>query len=848
MAGTLQRSFCISLVVCLAIWGFSLLPQYTLSYEAAHSAFLKGCRAGGRNLECIEQKKNTPQQQLRRLPLADKSALIIETLRIARLSNGSATLIQRHEIDLQNAISSSDNAAHANAHIKNFLNGVKAQPSPDQEFLVVDSLTDEIEETTNLPNILSNIGSHDLSPFSQELPASYFFAHESRSLLPWKLPKWNPYIGSGFPQLLDGHNPYYSPIHLVLKLWPGDATRDFLIFFRVWYWVFGILLIVSQYSHKNIVLFATGTLAVLAPYHTNYIDISFLDVDLLAPLFPALIVLFQSNRLSFKSTAVLTLLLGALAGSFSFIQAQVVFCLSVLFYAICFVYPTKGKSLLLAAITGLGFLFLWPSWSPLVLSLGEFISARDCFSWSPDTPCYATIGLTFETLTQNIFSIPTDSTAGRYTFLTLPGIFFILSIAKQKLAWVFFVSLIVFGGIVIWGAPPSLCSIDWTNGVAFARHSVSHATVAFLVLIGISLGNAVNHQSRKYLLFFWFLCLVLSYFVSNSSFPMVLFWSFSVFGTLLLFVRFFLPKSMLVYRDVLVVASLVLAIAPTFWFSNKYLFLRSHEPLPRQERPLFQQLDPVTPIGLIQDYSRLEDRRHHSPDQILDGNWSGVFGILDLKINMPLYTNAYWELNSELFRNWSGKGLIMYPNRFFGPDSLENYFSKDFEKLMVIHRISLISFHTSEVRLNPSVESPYSKENCRLLGQNSSYSSYICPKVGGVGFFPKGVVQVNDQKAVLDFLKSASVEEVNGLAVISSVQLPHPKAAKGSILSVYRNGDDLAYDLQVEEDGIFVVADTYTKHWKAWVNENPVKIRVVNYAFKGVEISKGRVHLQFKYR
>ena len=88
----------------------------------------------------------------------------------------------------------------------------------------------------------------------------------------------------------------------------------------------------------------------------------------------------------------------------------------------------------------------------------------------------------------------------------------------------------------------------------------------------------------------------------------------------------------------------------------------------------------------------------------------------------------------------------------------------------------------------------------------------------------------------------------NGLAVISSDQLPHPKAAKGSILSVYRNGDDLAYDLQVEEDGIFVVADTYTKHWKAWINEKPSKIRVVNYAFKGVKISKGRVHLRFKYR
>ena len=92
MAGTLQRCFCISLAVCLAIWGFSLLPQYTLSYEAAHSAFLKDCRVGGRNLECIDQKQNTPQQQLRRLPLTDKSALITETLRLARLSNGSETL------------------------------------------------------------------------------------------------------------------------------------------------------------------------------------------------------------------------------------------------------------------------------------------------------------------------------------------------------------------------------------------------------------------------------------------------------------------------------------------------------------------------------------------------------------------------------------------------------------------------------------------------------------------------------------------------------------------------------------------------------------------------------------
>ena len=840
MKGVVQRSLVISICVCLIAWGHNLLSKYTLSYEASHSAFLDGCRAGGEKLECLVS--------LRSFVLDDRSTIISETLLLARLSGGLEKHIRHYENDLRRAIISSENSAHARAHINNFLRGVKAKPRKDQMFLVVDVKDESIKFNIKL----RDVGSHDASPFSQELPANYYFARESRSLLPWNLPKWNPYIGSGFPQILDGHNPYYSPIQLILKLWPSDASRDFFVFFRIWYWVFGILLIVSQFSDRKIILSGVGLLAVLAPYHTNYIDISFLDVDLLAPFFPALVVLFQRNRLSIQWALFSAFFLGCLVGSMSFIQAQVVFCLSVVCCSIFFAFSTRGRSLLFAAATGCGFLLLWPSWGPIVSSVGEFISSRDFY------PCYANYGLSFEALLRNVVSVPVNSTVGRYTFLSLPGLLIFLSILRVRLAWPFFAVLGFFGGLVIWGGPTSLCSNDWVNGVSLSRHSVTHATMAFLVLIGISFSKILESRSKTQTLVFWVVCLGFSFLVSSNSAPKVLFWAFPVLATLLFLSRYLFLKNSTNYRDFAVISSFVIAIGPTFWLSNKYLFLRVQQPYLSQQQLLSNSLasreiqthylDPTTPIGLIQKYSQLEDRRHHSPHRILDGNWSGAFGILDLKINMPLYPIDYWTLNSELFKDWSGKGLAIYPNRFFGPNSREGYFSQEFQKLLVLHRISLIGFHANDIQLNPSPEGPYSEKNCDLLAQNSSYSSYICRKVGGVGYFPRKVVEVKDKDSVIDYLKEVSLAEVNGLAVIYSDHLSNPAAAKGRILSFSRNGDDLAYDLQVEEEGIFVVADTYTKRWKAWVNENPSDIFIVNYIFKGVRVPKGLVHLRFKYR
>ena len=689
---------------------------------------------------------------------------------------------------------------------------------------------------------LRDIGSHDYSPFSTELPANYYFARESDSFLPWRLPKWNPYIGSGFPQILDGHNPYYSPIQLILKLWPGDASRDFLIFFRIWYWTFGILLLVSQFSDRRPVLWGTGLLAVLAPYHSTYIDISFLDVDLLAPFFPALILLLQNDRLSTQTALFLSFILGALAGSMSFIQAQLLFCVAVLFYSIVFAPTSYGKSILLGGSTGCGFLLLWPSWGPIVTNFGDFISARDFYE------CHATLGLGLKNLIHNTTFIPTGSTTGRYTFLTLPGLLLVFSIYRNKSAWILFTGLVFFGCLVIWGLPSGFCSNEWVRGVAFARHSVAHATTAFLALIGISFGNFLEKKSKYKIFCFSVSCLIISVLISTNSEPAIIFWCLSILGAFLLASRYLIFSSIPKCREIVTISSLVMAIAPTFWFSNKYLFLRVQQPDPRQESPLPRQLDPTSPMGLVQQYSKLEDRRHHSPHEILDGNWAGAFGILDLKINMPLYTRDYWVLNSKLFGDWSGKGLVIYPNLFARPNTKESYFSEEFQRLMIIHRISIVSFYSGRTQLNPTSDSPYSADNCELLATNSSYSSFLCPKVGGVGFFPRKVVQVEDQDAVLNYLKTSSLEEVNGLAVIHSKHPAHRVAANGTILSVVRNGDELTYDLQIEKDGLFVVADTYTKDWKAWVNQIPSEIIVTNYAFKGVIVPEGLVRLKLKYR
>ena len=62
-----------------------------------------------------------------------------------------------------------------------------------------------------------------------EIPANYFFHDHFLGT------KWNPYIGSGYPEFLNGHNKAITPSRIFLSFFPGDDGRDVVVFLMPFY-------------------------------------------------------------------------------------------------------------------------------------------------------------------------------------------------------------------------------------------------------------------------------------------------------------------------------------------------------------------------------------------------------------------------------------------------------------------------------------------------------------------------------------------------------------------------------------------------------------------------------------
>ena len=75
-----------------------------------------------------------------------------------------------------------------------------------------------------------------------EAPVDYYYHFNPSSAARPGLPSWNPYAGSGYPVIFDGHNGHASPTRWITRRWPGDRGRDALIFLRVLFWTLGVSL------------------------------------------------------------------------------------------------------------------------------------------------------------------------------------------------------------------------------------------------------------------------------------------------------------------------------------------------------------------------------------------------------------------------------------------------------------------------------------------------------------------------------------------------------------------------------------------------------------------------------
>jgi hypothetical protein len=269
--------------------------------------------------------------------------------------------------------------------------------------------------------------------------------------------------------------------------------------------------------------------------------------------------------------------------------------------------------------------------------------------------------------------------------------------------------------------------------------------------------------------------------------------------------------------------------------------------------PVPLELDPATPLGEVQRLSRSENRRHFSPF-ILYPNWSSVFRILDVRLLEALYPKTYFALNGAdgLFPNWErDPSHAIRPDRFVRPVHPSLLFGDAFERLLIVNRVSLFSFMAgSRIDLPGDAPGPYAVSRCQLLARSMQITSYVCPAIGGIAYFPKAVAQVTSDAEALTILRQKALADLIDFATVERVgqqDAPRSQAAAGTIVSSSIEPDRMAFDLDVRSAGHFVVADTWFPGWRAEVNGRPVPIDHANVAFKAVEVPAGRVSLVFVF-
>jgi hypothetical protein len=724
------------------------------------------------------------------------------------------------------------------------------------------------------------------APAWVEIPASYYF--RTARAAEWGHPSWSPYIGSGYPIALDGHNASTSLTRILLSYLPGDEGRDALIVARYFFWTLGIVLALALLGVGGVAL-AVGALAAgTAPYASSFVDHVMLDVDLLAPWFPVILLAYGGHRLSLGTAATLAFGLGALVSSLGFIQAQAGFCVSVAVVSVAALGATRSRSLLVGLAAAAGFALLAPTWIPLLRHLGEFVSSRNvhCFVsrglgfwevWRQLTDPMLAVNAPFASTLAGLAVVPFAPRAFRFGIVAL----------ALLLPW------------LIFGLPEAACGIPLFAGIRFQRHLQPHVQALFLVaaIAGADALAKGQRRGRTWLLVTGVLAIG-SVVLSRASLPL------HEPATQLLLVHLpvggggamaLLLACVLAYPDLAQTAVLgtIIAAAVSFcaagWRCSESLkseaarraspglatlgmLLVALAPSMANSRifpmnlagvggsasiaSLPLDLSSSSALGAVRELSASQDRRHYSPAGYVYPNWGQAIGLMEMLSLQALYPRHSHELNGALFSEWERDPQHgISPDRFVPvPPSLA--MSLDFQRVLAVNRVSLLTFRTGETFFGEP-GSPYERDRCRLLARTPAQraESWLCAAVRGVGFFPSVVRSARTRPDALAIIKGTSPAALVELAVlgpeidlrIDAETVPEPPAGEGEVLRVDRRGDDLVYILDVRRSGVFVIADTYFTGWSARVNGMPAGISRANVAFKAVRVPAGRVELRLHF-
>lgn len=680
-----------------------------------------------------------------------------------------------------------------------------------------------------------------------DIPASYYFRNARAGGNPD--PSWNPYVGSGYPVALDGINASTSPTRWFLSRVPGDQGRDVLVFARFLLWTLALVWAAGLCGASWPLMAAVGAVTALAPYAASFVDIVFLDVDLLGPWFLLILVALVTGRLSLGAAAGAAFCLGAVASAMGFLQSQVALCVVVGLLALAAGPSTRWRSLWLGAAVAAAEALFFPSWLPLLRNLDQFISSRDVV-------CIVEKGQGVAAFWQGLVRPLHPRFAG--VTLTLAGAG-LLAFAPRRWRFVV-VTLAMAVAWVVFGLPSAACALPLVSGVRLVRHLVPHVQMLFIFSVAVSAHGLSKRLGWKRARPALAALAGVSAWVTSGgerlTGGLVAIAGLGA-GLWLLVASLRRGPELPAARAGGLAAALFAIAAASYPFSSPALGMLlggAGRAGAAKLEALPVEIDPSTALGAVQALARREDRRHFSPAGFLYPNWSEAVGIPDLLSLYALYPTGYHELNAGLFHGWERDpqhGLV--PDRFVPPPPWA-FATIDFQRVLAVNRVSLLTFALGEAFF-PEGPGPYQASRCRLLARSPAQraESWVCPDAGSIGFFPEVVRVVRSRAEAIAILRIASPSDIGRMALLGP-ELGRPaggdggeQPGAGTVLSVDRGGDDLSYRLEVERAGVFVVADTFFRGWRATVNGAPAGIARANVAFKAVRVPRGRVDLRLHF-
>lgn len=626
-----------------------------------------------------------------------------------------------------------------------------------------------------------------------EIPSAQF-AHDFGPLA-----HWNPFIGAGYPEFLNGHYRASAMSRLLLSAFPGDDGRDLNIFLRFLVWSWGFAFLVSLFGASRKTQFFAGLLSQLIPYVAIYLDHVFMDVDMLAPWLLVGLVLTTRTKAQPKLRKVLwgaAFLFGLWVGLQSFLQAQVIFLLIAGLLTLINLPATGVIGFVPALLLATGCITtMLPEVIKFLVYFPELISSR-----LPGS-CYITAVSNAQVIVDGLWKGLYKNQDNAFIHASALGLpLFLLSIKNKDWRW------LAFGGattsaLILFGLPGFLCKIQGLNGIYFFRHATPYVQSIFFSSIFIGFIHAKN-------------------LLTNSKIPQA-----KVLRPLL---------TILISLGVItfVKKGFVSELAFT---SNKLVQLEHAKKPPENHF-----------ISMLNKISIEQNRRHISIDENLYPNWPAVFHIYDVRVLEAVYPKYSYELMSQLLTGWKSDSRDpLKPDRYV--TALKPW-DDSWQRFLTIFRISIIS-HKDNFRFLPS-EGWLSQKNCNAFPRNTNMLIYDCPQVGAIDYFPAKILAV-DPAEVIGKLNTLPLGELKDLAIISSEEPTKTnqeiEPGQGTIDLVEKTADIYSYELTVSKPGLFVISDTYFKGWTANINGQPAPIIRVNHAFKGVLVPAGKVHLKLSF-